>query len=62
MLGNYCKLPFDILGLTLETGPSDILRFGKVLVVLTLINTNFSTVSENISQDRLSHPLLSKVA
>lgn len=43
-------------------GLSDILSFGKVLVVLTLINTNFSMVSENISQDRLSHPLLSKVA
>lgn len=51
-------------GLTLKSGPSDILSFGKVLVVLTLIQTgtNFSRVSENISHDRLSNPLLSKVA
>lgn len=52
------------LGLTLETGPSDILSFGKVLVVLTLIQTgtNFSRVSETTNQDRLSNLLLSRVA
>lgn len=40
-LGNYSKLPFDVIGtLSRNRSPSDILSFGKVLVVLTLTNTH----------------------
>lgn len=58
--------PLMSLGLTLETGPSDVLSFGKVPVVLTLINSHqreqASPGSENISQDRHANPFLPKFA
>lgn len=54
------------LGLTAGTGPSDVLSFGKVLVVLSLINSHqreqVSLGSENISQDRYTNTFLSNVA
>ena len=56
ILGNYCKSPFDVLGSHCRNrGLSDILSFGKVLVILTLINTTSpGSLKTSVTTDSLT--------
>lgn len=46
--------PFMYLGLSRNRGPSDIRSFGKVLVILTLINTSLRSLKTSVKTDSLT--------